>query len=167
MTSGSGGGGDASHGEPTEIRNDPVCRTSRTDEGYGQSSTPFRTFSDTEIVFRRLVAFFMLLAVTFSYGETVTGMLRDGAVHHEESAATAALHAIAAQGEHGHEDGSSHGPGHEHGTPADHCTHQHGTEFGPRSPGLAVFSCTIPDIFLEPSLRLDHPYEPSFRPPRA
>lgn len=125
-------------------------------------SRPF----NSEIVLHRLAALLMLLTITFSSAETVVGLLRDGAVHHESSA-EAATHALMAQGEHGHEDGAQHGPNHEHGTPADHCTHQHGPVFSPRSPVFVVLSHTVPVVFLEPSLWLDHLDEPSFRPPQA
>ncbi len=79
---------------------------------------------------RRLLALVLLLVTAASALESVRGELRDGAVHHE-SAATAAFHALDAQGDHGHEDGSlpgshRHSRGHEHGTNSDHCTHQHG-----------------------------------------
>ncbi|HEX8431563.1 MAG TPA: hypothetical protein VF625_09755 [Longimicrobium sp.] len=79
---------------------------------------------------RPLVAMFVLLSILGSNVEAVEGMLRDGEVHHEPGA-LAAAHS-GAGGEHGHEDGplsdhSKHGGGHQHGTGADHCTHQHGT----------------------------------------
>ena len=56
------------------------------------------------------------------------GLLRDGSVHHESSAA-AAVHHETSRGDHGHEDsgtGAKHGSGHQHGTSSDHCTHAHG-----------------------------------------
>lgn len=108
----------------------------------------------------------MLLTVTFSDAETVMGLLRDGSIHHE-STASAATHASFSGGEHGHEDGLPHGTEHQHGTPADHCTHQHGPLFTPRPLGLAILSYTLPESFLEPSLWLDRFSEPSFRPPQA
>ena len=128
--------------------------------------------SDAEIVFYRLMALVMLLTLAFSNVETVLGVLRDGEVHHESSA-SAAAHALQAQGEHGHEDGRTqgteheHGPQHEHGTTADHCTHQHGNLTTSRAPALALLAFTIPDLFFEPSLWLDRFSEPSFRPPQA
>lgn len=121
---------------------------------------------NSEIVLHRLAALLMLLTVTFSYGETVIGVLRDGTVHHESTAA-AATHALFAQGEHGHEDGSSHGSDHEHGTPADHCTHHHGTVLHPRSPGVVTFSHASTQVFLEPRAWLDHADKPTLRPPQA
>ena len=115
---------------------------------------------------RNLAALLMLLTTTFSQAEAVVGVLRDGAVHHE-SAGAAALHAVAGQGEHGHEDGVPHGPNHEHGTSADHCTHQHGNLFTPGSPDLAIRGYTIPQVFVEPPLWFDHFSEPAFHPPQA
>ncbi len=117
-------------------------------------------------VVRRLVALLMLLAVAFSLGETVTGQLRDGEVHHESNA-EASAHALAAHGEHGHEDGSSHGPEHQHGTAADHCTHQHGTLISPASPALTTSAADATAAFRETSAWLDRHVDPSFRPPRA
>lgn len=114
----------------------------------------------------RLAAVLMLFTIAFSQTETVMGLLRDGGVHHE-SAAAAAVHSEYGQGEHGHEDGAPHGPEHEHGTPADHCTHQHGNLFTPKSPVLAILSYTIPQVFLEPPLWFDRFSEPAFHPPRA
>jgi hypothetical protein len=81
-------------------------------------------------VFRRLIALVLLLAVSGSAAESLVGQLRDGEVHHETSVA-AASHASHARGDHGHEDAGApsheHGGEHQHGTNADHCTHQHGT----------------------------------------
>lgn len=80
-------------------------------------------------VFRRLVALFALVLSVGSFLEPALGLLRDGAIHHEGSAA--ALVHSAGGGEHGHEDTGApagdhdqQGP-HRHGTAADHCTHVH------------------------------------------
>lgn len=128
--------------------------------------------SDAEIVLHRLTALLMLLTLAFSNVETVLGVLRDGEVHHESSA-VAAGHAMQAQGEHGHEDGRTqgpeheHGPQHEHGTPADHCTHQHGNLTTSQAPTLAILAFTIPQVFSESSLWLDRLSEPFSPPPQA
>lgn len=85
---------------------------------------------------RRLIALALLLFTTASSLEAVVGVVRDGAVHHED-AATAAAHAEMSAGEHGHEDASSasddheHGERHQHGTSGDHCTHMHGVALIP------------------------------------
>ena len=127
---------------------------------------------DVEIVLHRLAALLMLLTLTFSNVETVLGVLRDGEVHHENSGAAAA-HAMQSQGEHGHEDGKSqgpehdHGPQHEHGTPADHCTHQHGNLTTALPPTLAILAFTISQVFPEPSIWLDRFSEPFSPPPQA
>ena len=123
-------------------------------------------YRTTILVITTSAALLMLFTIAFSQTETVMGLLRDGVVHHE-SAAAAAVHALAAEGEHGHEDGAPHGPNHEHGTPADHCTHQHGNLFTPRSPDLAILGYTIPQVFIEPSLLFDRFSEPAFHPPQA
>lgn len=79
---------------------------------------------------RRAIAFALLLFMTASSVETVAGLVRDGAVHHED-VVSAAAHAATGTGEHGHEDASGpadheHGEDHQHGTAGDHCTHVHG-----------------------------------------
>jgi hypothetical protein len=80
----------------------------------------------------RLFALTAVAVLTFgSNVEPLLGVLRDGSIHHESSAAAVA-HESSAPREHGHEDGSAqtphqdHGPQHQHGTAADHCTHAHG-----------------------------------------
>lgn len=79
---------------------------------------------------RAILALLVLLGGGVFDAERVVGELRDGQVHHE-TISEAAAHAERTSGDHGHEDGTSshadHGPGHSHGTSADHCTHQHGT----------------------------------------
>lgn len=78
---------------------------------------------------RRLLALTLLILTTASSLEAVVGVMRDGEVHHEDSA-VAATHAQAVSGDHGHEDASAstdqrHDGDHEHGTSTDHCTHVH------------------------------------------
>ena len=127
---------------------------------------------NTPVMLQRLAALLMLLAITFSSAETVMGLLRDGAVHHESNA-TAAVHAVADHGDHGHEDAAQvgaeheHGPEHEHGTPSDHCTHQHGTVTAVRPPAISFDDSASPQVFLDPALLRDRCNEPSFRPPQA
>ena len=115
---------------------------------------------------KRLAAVLMLFTVAFSNAETVMGVLRDGTVHHESNA-VAAAHALAHTGEHGHEDQAPHGPKHEHGTPADHCTHQHGAQVTQRAPELALLEHTFSTGFLEPLLWQDRFSEPFSPPPQA
>ena len=120
---------------------------------------------------RRLLTLLLLLLTAASALESVLGELRDGTVHHESSA-TAAFHALDAQGDHGHEDGSlpadhRHSRGHEHGTGSDHCTHQHGTAMlvTPFEPLFSSFGQEIP-----PAGRSRGPHgtpTPLFHPPRA
>src|SRR5690606_29270301 len=117
------------------------------------------------IVLRRLFALFMLVMVTAAQAETVVGQLRDGAVHHE-SMAIAAVHAANHHGEHGHEDSVDQGADHEHGTPSDHCTHQHGSLFTSERPVLPVAYKFLPGDFPEPQVWIDRQLEPSFRPPQ-
>lgn len=79
------------------------------------------------VTLQRLTSLLLLLAVFAYSAEAVLGVLRDGEVHHE-SAVAAAGHGEQRGGDHGHEDGPlshPHGPGHQHGTSLDHCTHQH------------------------------------------
>jgi hypothetical protein len=117
-------------------------------------------------VVHRLAAAFMLLMVAFSQAETVLGELRDGTVHHESST-SAAVHALSGQGEHGHEDSARHGPEHQHGTSADHCTHQHGAQVNGRAVDLPIHELTYSLDILAPLLLLGRTPAPFFRPPRA
>ena len=79
---------------------------------------------------RSIVALALLMGYGIASAEVIFGEVRDGAVHHE-SAAEALNHAVhdaMDTGEHGHEDAGEHpehGPDHQHGTSADHCTHAH------------------------------------------
>jgi hypothetical protein len=120
---------------------------------------------------RLLSGLSVVALLTGSLFEPSAAMLRDGAVHHE-SPASAAAHGVATAGDHGHEDvqhvprDHGHGPQHQHGTAADHCTHVHGFALvGVRQPVAAV---ARPALLAEspsfPSARyLDHPHHP----PRA
>lgn len=115
---------------------------------------------------RRLIAALMVFTTAFSLGEKVSGELRDGEVHHE-STVKATSHSQNSQGEHGHEDDSSHDSEHEHGTSSDHCTHQH----GPVLSGVgALREAVLSEVsfsFFAPSLPSDRSTEPFLRPPRA
>ena len=78
---------------------------------------------------RRFIALVTFLAMAGSITEPALGVLRDGTVHHE-AVTSAASHAERAAGGDGHENGARaghpHDGDHQHGTGADHCTHQHG-----------------------------------------
>jgi hypothetical protein len=110
---------------------------------------------------RKLVSVLLLVLFQASSLEAVVGLARDGAVHHETVAQAAAHAELAEPGdaEHGHEAASEapdaeHGPDHQHGTGADHCTHAHGTAlFGPLSPlGFdAVLTPPAPTVMRTPS----------------
>lgn len=91
-------------------------------------------------MWRRLIAGLTILLGALANAETLIGTVRDGDVHHE-TVATALAHKSLAPGIHDHPDtpGSSDGgsgPGHQHGTAADHCTHHHGAALP--SPGLLL-----------------------------
>ena len=108
----------------------------------------------------------MLFALTFSRAETVLGLLRDGAVHHETLAA-AAVHSSSSTGDHGHEDDDPHGPEHQHGTPSDHCTHQHGTVIPSPQDDLIAYVDDLPELVLSPSSWTDFISDPFAPPPQA
>jgi hypothetical protein len=77
---------------------------------------------------RRCAALALLVGYAASTAEATAGLVRDGSVHHESSAA-ATVHHETSRGDHGHEDsgtGAKHGSRHQHGTSSDHCTHAHG-----------------------------------------
>lgn len=119
----------------------------------------------------RLAAIVTVFGTGFGTFEPAVGLLRDGEVHHEGTI-QAAEHAAAQTGEHGHEHESEsapgrHGPGHQHGTGVDHCTHVHGTALV-----SGALDLIDPDDRAEPSQDelLTHsqlnPHRP-FHPPRA
>lgn len=120
---------------------------------------------------RCLAALLALLLMVGSLVEPAVGVLRDGTVHHETTA-SAATHADGARGDHGHEDGlpsgHQHGGKHQHGTGADHCTHQHGLVFlAADLPGLVAASLAQRDAVAEyvtPATL--HPLD-LFHPPRV
>lgn len=120
-------------------------------------------------MFRRLIALFLLIAVTGSAMESVMGVLRDGEIHHETEA-LAAQHASASAGEHGHEDVSApshqHGGEHQHGTATDHCTHQHGTAAA-TSVAFALAADVSVRLSTEPSGHTDSSPTTLFHPPRT
>lgn len=108
----------------------------------------------------RLLALAALVTLAFgSNVEPLVGTLRDGRVHHESSAAAIAHHSVAA-GEHGHEDATGqpahhqqHGPQHQHGTAADHCTHTHGLAMpAGNAAAFAILAVTV-----EHSGTISHP----------
>ena len=113
---------------------------------------------------RRLVGIALLILAPASAVEPVYGVVRDGDLHHESAAAAATHRGAGSQDGHGHEDSL---PTHQHGTPADHCTHVHGIPcLGaavPLSFGAAVWVPHRPAVVIhrsEASLA-------AFHPPRA
>ena len=120
------------------------------------------------MMLRRFVALTSLVMFCASSVEALRGELRDGAVHHE-SEALAILHEIDRDAGHLREAAD---PGstsqHQHGTSADHCTHQHGTALtcpaivpAPASP-LRI----VDPVHLATS-RFTRSTAPPFRPPRV
>lgn len=120
---------------------------------------------------RSLMALVLLVSFATSSLEAVSGVVRDGEVHHE-TAATAAVHAMQSAGEHGHESAQEgldqeHGSDHQHGTGSDHCTHTHGT---PLTPSPTAFACVAPGVVITaPASRLPTgpAFQPLLRPPQV
>jgi hypothetical protein len=122
----------------------------------------------------KLTALAMLLATGFAALEPVVGLLRDGELHHEavaEAAQHASRQAGVPTGEHGHEPSSDtpdhpHGPGHQHGTSADHCTHVHSVAL---FAGFALEICAVESTFsfAEATLRTKAVSADLTRPPKA
>jgi hypothetical protein len=113
-----------------------------------------------------------MLATSGSATESVLGLVRDGAIHHESVAAADAHRWAGAAVGHGHHDlvapsQPRHDRQHQHGTPADHCAHQHGTAMivavvlGP----VALQASSQPHA--DPFLRITPPTFDHFNPPRA
>lgn len=126
---------------------------------------------------RRFIALILLLFSTATSLEAVVGPMRDGEVHHE-TAAQATEHASRATGEHGHEHemsahaddhdatGEEHGPQHQHGTGADHCTHAHGPALSVAGAHLAVAAVRARLPRLDVPVPSEHSVPPLHQPPR-
>jgi len=120
---------------------------------------------------RKVVALVLLVSFVTSSFEAVAGLVRDGSVHHE-TATEAMTHSSARTGEHGHETASEapeqdHGPDHQHGTGADHCTHVHGAALlAPATVALVDHEVVMPPVgsLATPT---DYRTPPLFHPPRA
>lgn len=117
---------------------------------------------------RRSIALALLLGYSASAAEATVGVVRDGAVHHESSAA-AAVHQETRQGDHGHEDpgaGAEHGSDHQHGTAGDHCTHTHGMSI-PSACDFEVVASVEAAVEVSPLMRTGTSQGSHFRPPKA
>lgn len=118
---------------------------------------------------RRWFSFVLMFVLTAGSAEPVLGMMRDGEVHHESGIA-AAEHSVSARGDHGHEDVGApdheHGAQHQHGTSADHCTHQHGTPLPARADFAFAPSISV-HVETEPSVATDWTPTGLIQPPRA
>lgn len=118
---------------------------------------------------RRLTSLLMLLTLTYSSAESVVGVLRDGDVHHE-SMARAATHAMTSASEHVHassEEGAPDDSQHEHGTGADHCTHQHGAPLIAPTISFVAFAVLQHTPPSEPVTLIDRVTDPLKPPPQA
>lgn len=130
---------------------------------------------------RRLIALILLVFSTATSLEAVVGPVRDGEVHHE-TAARATQHATRTTGEHGHEhghddgmsaqaedpdgSGEEHGPKHQHGTGADHCTHAHGPALSVDGTHLTVAAVRARLPRLDVPVPSEHSAPPLHQPPR-
>lgn len=119
---------------------------------------------------RTALATLLLVSFLASSFEAVAGLARDGSVHHEKTT-EALAHVSGGTGEHGHEAASEaptedHGPDHQHGTGADHCTHAHSAAVLMQAPAATV----IPDASMRSlpvsSTLADHREPPLLHPPR-
>lgn len=120
---------------------------------------------DRCMMLRRLIAVLMVAPTTFSLGR-LSGELRDGEVHHE-TAATASSPSKTSSGDHGHEDDSSHGSEHQHGTSGDRFTHQRGPLLVGVSTLREAILAKVASPILLASPPLDRSVEPFVCPPRA
>jgi ABC-type nickel/cobalt efflux system permease component RcnA len=126
---------------------------------------------------RRFIALILLIFSTATSLEAVVGQVRDGEVHHE-TAARATQHAARTTGEHGHEHGMSaqsqdrdasgeeHGPKHQHGTGADHCTHAHGPALSADGSHLTAASVRARMPRLDVPVPSEITVPPLYHPPR-
>ena len=124
---------------------------------------------------RRTIALLLLILTALTSVEVAEGMARDGEVHHESSA-TAVAHAAGPSGEHGHEDAGAtsedseapdHGPDHQHGTGADHCTHVHGPAISIGGTAMAVTMIGAADLRGDAGVPTEHIRSPRHEPPRT
>lgn len=117
---------------------------------------------------RRIVSVIALLAAVFSVVEPVLGEVRDDTVHQADSGAAVAQDAQGSDhpAEHAPIPGHSHGGSHQHGTGADHCSHQHGVGFPGHTDVLLPTVVTV-SVSLESLLFSSRTSTQSFHPPRA
>lgn len=121
------------------------------------------------MVMRRVLALLLILGSGLAGFETVWGEVRDGAIHHED-ATVAAAHSVTSSGDHGHEDFSApehdHDEQHQHGTSADHCTHQHGVA-KPATISFDIVAAVVADPGTAGATSIDRFPSGFFHPPRA
>ncbi len=147
----------------------PAWGTSRSVVGY--YPVRFATDAKGPKALRGLVSFILLITLPGYYLEPEMGEVRDGAVHHE-STSEAMSHSVSHSGEHGHEafgkaPGTDFGPGHQHGTGADHCTHVHGPAMAGAATAYASYVRTMQALFEPIPTPTDHINPPIHRPPRS
>lgn len=118
---------------------------------------------------RSVTSLVLLLAAIFSFVEPVVGQARDGEIHHRTGVVqqTDTSSTVDAHDPQGTRDGPAHppGPNHQHGTSADHCTHQHAAVLVPTF-SFALPAQTAEAPRLEPPLRLGRFLQRLFHPPR-
>jgi hypothetical protein len=119
---------------------------------------------------RRPIACVLLLLTVAFQTEAVFGEVRDGDVHHEETA-QAWMHAHDPHGSHAHDASDDAaatidaGDEHEHGDSFDHCTHVHGVALvSPLDFSLVFGECAW--AAAEPPAPTDARYEALSPPPR-
>ena len=113
---------------------------------------------------RRAIGIMLLVAIPISAAESVVGLLRDGAVHHESPAAAAEHAALGIGQGHGHDDRV---PTHQHGSPADHCTHVHGVAVTTTPLQVAFDAPLSVDYQVQRPIRHDWSPLEELPPPRA
>ena len=122
---------------------------------------------------RRIVSLALFVAFSVASVEAVAGETRDGEVHHENVGdATMHHNAMGLRGDHGHEDSvppadQDHGPQHQHGTSADHCTHFHGVGLTATTAVLLASAVTTASSFQELDSHTDRCTQAPTQPPKS
>ena len=122
---------------------------------------------------RRIVSLALLVAFSLASVEAAAGETRDGEVHHETVGEATVHHdAMVLQGDHGHEDSvppadHDHGPEHQHGTSADHCTHFHGVGLTATTAVFPTGGVTIALSFQELDSHTDRWTQAPTQPPKS
>jgi hypothetical protein len=113
---------------------------------------------------RRAIAVVLLVMTSASGAESVFGVLRDGEMHHVSAAAAVTHRNADPQSGQGQEDSQ---PTHQHGTPADHCTHAHGVAIINPAFHFSAGTSISTQHLADPAIHTGRSSLDEFHPPRV